>query len=402
MGIKHRPQDFQVDEVLSADAGVGERRAAVAVYRVSKSGLDTPTVARMLAAVLGVRPDAVQVGGLKDKHATTSQHLGVEWSTSNPKPAPAKAAGDRWGAELVGYCDKPITSAAIAGNRFRIVVRGLTKRRAAEMADALTHLVVASGTARVVNYFGAQRFGSARAGEGFPAKRLVLGDFEGALKLILATPDRADDRRLKEFHQLAAKRWGDWKTLAHKLPRHPMRTAIEQLAKRPDDFQSAFAALPYFIQQINVEAYQSHLWNHTAVELVRRMCPAEDVFITKDRYGEAAFAAARAIPAGLATLDLPLLSPRTKLVEPWGDAARDVLASEGVEQSKLRVGTLRRPFFGESPRKLFIDATEFSLGEIEHDELGPREGNERRCKRVLTFVLPRGAYATVALRALGL
>ena len=40
--------------------------------------------------------------------------------------------------------------------------------------------------------------------------------------------------------------------------------AVERLARKPDDFRSAFAALPYFFQQLCVEAYQSLLWNRIA------------------------------------------------------------------------------------------------------------------------------------------
>ncbi len=77
---------------------------------------------------------------------------------------------------------------------------------------------------------------------------------------------------------------------------------------------------------------------------------------------------------------------------------REVLAAEGIELSKLRVPGLRKPFFGEAPRPLFVRAAAFSISQPEPDELSSRQD---KLKRTVRFDLPRGAYATVVLRALG-
>ena len=79
-------------------------------------------------------------------------------------------------------------------------------------------------------------------------------------------------------------------------------------------------------------------------------------------------------------------------------AAGAALASEGIDLPQLRIPGLRRPFFGETPRPLLVRAERFDLTGATTDELTP---SGKRLKRVASFELPRGAYATVVLRALG-
>ena len=107
---------------------------------------------------------------------------------------------------------------------------------------------------------------------------------------------------------------------------------------------------------------------------------------------------AAAIPPELRRLSVPVLSPQTQAVEPWGPLAIEALASRGLTLDQLRVPGLRRPYFGEADRPLFAEATEFGLGPPERDEFA---GDSSRRARSARFVLPRGAYATVVLRAMG-
>ena len=78
-------------------------------------------------------------------------------------------------------------------------------------------------------------------------------------------------------------------------------------------------------------------------------------------------------------------------------SAMERVGRQGVEQHELRIPGLRRPVFGEAMRPLFVEARGFEIGQSEADDLG-RAG---RLKRMVKFELPRGAYATVVLRALG-
>jgi tRNA(Glu) U13 pseudouridine synthase TruD len=291
----------------------------------------------------------------------------------------------------------------------------------------------------VVNYFGAQRFGSARHGEGFVGRELIRGDFEKALRLAVGTPARKDAGKTRQFTRLLASNWGAWGRLVRELPKCPERRAIERLA-RGGDFRQAFASLPSFTQTMCVEAYQSLLWNRTARLLAerlvtesrrgvgpaaaRRFAAAFQALRTQDEFGEMYFPPAACTEEDLDNyfggggagggasrrdaaadrramwrqLILPILGKNSELVEPWKAAAAQVLGEEKITTHDLRITGLRRPFFGEAPRPLFVLAENFFLSPEEPDEMSDPT---KRMKRTVRFDLPRGAYATVVLRALG-
>src|SRR5437762_1374590 len=79
--------------------------------------------------------------------------------------------------------NEPYTSQAIRGNRFRITLRAI---KAAEI-PGIEQTLVEIRSDGVLNYFDDQRFGSVGQNGKFVAKYMVLGQYEEALKLALAT-----------------------------------------------------------------------------------------------------------------------------------------------------------------------------------------------------------------------
>ncbi len=446
MTIRKQPSDFHVEELLAPEtlASIRDRAEGAhvhALYELEKASLTTPAAINEFCRAVKARPDHASYAGLKDKHAETRQHVTVKLRT--PADAPREAGGKQWRAHLKGYLDHPIAAADITGNRFAIVIRDLAKPASDEMDGRAKLLAVAPSLREgvggregssssldtssprhlvtsllITNYFGAQRFGSARHGAGWIAKSLITGDFETALKLAIGTPARKDTGKTRDFTRILATHWGNWKAMKD-LPRLPEARAIEVLS-RGGDFKSAFEALPYFLQSLCVEAYQSHLWNRCACELVRAnpkapslregvggredssfhppsAIPHPTLLSTPDEFGEMLFAPASLVHAPWRNLDLPLLAKNSELLDPWKETYERVLAAENITVSDLRVKGLKRPFFGEAQRKLFVEVKNWSLSKPESDELS--KGGLR--KRTATFDLPRGAYATVALRALG-
>lgn len=466
MTIRRQPADFQVEEVLepeflsrvlqepaaaaAASGGASGRAPTFALYKLRKSSLTTPDAVSRLAKALGVRSNDIEYAGLKDKHALTTQHVSVQIESAEraralPRlvPTPIEGSGSKeashepapgsWiEAERLGFIDAPLTASAIHRNRFVIVVRDLSRqasdemeRRVALLADPSSN----SGEASILitNYFGAQRFGSARHGQGFVARHLMTGDFDGALRLAIATPARKDSGKTREFTRLAANRWGDWAYLAEHLPRCPERAPIEALA-RGEDARQAFTRLPAYLQQLYVEAYQSHLWNDTvrrfvgmladerasspqamqtlsaAADGTPRMRVARTPLIhTSDPFGDMTFLPRQMVNEDDERVEIPVFAPETTLAEPWARAAGQTLVAEGVQLTDLKIPGLRRPFFGEARRSVFVRAEGFSMSDAEPDEMaGGGPGRQsRRGKRTVSFDLPRGSYATVVLRALG-
>jgi tRNA pseudouridine13 synthase len=415
MTLRRTPDDFVVEELPTEDFLGGLRSAPSAsalqaVYRLEKTQLTTPHAAQLLAAALKVRNNAAAYAGLKDKHAVTVQMVTVAASTlADAAMLPREVKGPKWSASLKGWSAAAIDASALRGNRFRIVVRDVRQEQDAAMRFRASLLATGNGSLAVVNYFGAQRFGSARHGEGWIARELIAGRFEKALKLSIATPSRKDTGVTRTFTRMLAAGWGQpgaWARLANELPRCPEKKAIERLAfmasRRTEaiderGFREAFVALPYFLQQLYVEAYQSHLWNDTVRRHLRRVCAASSLMKTEDEFGDMVFPAFAAASAELRSLEIPLVAPETVAREPWGEDLEATLKAEGLTPAELKIPGLRRPYFGEAMRPLFVAASGFSLGAAEPDEL-----SKSKARRVeVRFDLPRGAYATVVMRALG-
>jgi tRNA pseudouridine13 synthase len=407
--IRRLPEDFLVEERLGqafASALVGEPTdgARQATFELRKTGLSTPNAVQGLARTLGVRNDAVSYAGLKDRHAKTVQHLTVHFGGVDTAAFARLASeglkgggeGGSWYAKLIGWSDRPIAAEHIDGNRFTVVVRDLARNATHEM-DRRAHVLKDGDGLVIVNYFGDQRFGSARHGEGFAARHLVRGEFEAALKLLVATPARKDQGATRILSRAAATHWGDWQRILAEVPRMPERAVFEALAAGKS-FRDAFAALPAFTQLICVEAFQSHLWNAVARRLAERMGDPKTRLERDDPFGVMIFPFARMVEPRLRDVILPLFGPNTQYEPEWAAEAEAVLAEESLRIEDLVIPGLRRPFFGEAPRPLFVRAEGFAQERPVPDTFDP---TGKRFARTLRFSLPRGAYATVVLRALG-
>jgi tRNA pseudouridine13 synthase len=148
--IRELADDFAVDEELGfAPSGQGEH----VLMRVRKRDANTGWVAGELARVAGVRPLDVGYAGLKDRRAVTTQ-----WFTVPGRPRPAAewpgVAGEGFEVLEAHAHSRKLPRGALAGNRFRIVLRDFRGDRA--MLERRILGVAAEG---VPNYFGPQRFG---------------------------------------------------------------------------------------------------------------------------------------------------------------------------------------------------------------------------------------------------
>jgi tRNA pseudouridine13 synthase len=402
MAIKTQPKDFIVQEIPDPSFEITPQPGPYAVYELTKSGIDTPTACKLLARKLKLPPAAIVPAGLKDKHAWTLQLVSVRLPKAAGFHLPDKVWDQNWSARRTGFAARELDSGAILTNRFTITVRKLNRKTSKEMetrAELLTAQTATGSVVRFINYFGAQRFGTNRHHQGYAARELCLGNPELALKLLIATPSRKDARLLKDFKTQLQNQWGHWDDALRGLPTLPERAAVEWLQKHPGEYTQAFSKLPYFIQQINVEAYQSYLWNLTACALITQECPGIPI-LGDDEYTPMLFPHAANIPPHLLAADLPLLAPDTPLTPPWAGPATRILQKEGIRQDQLHIPGLRRPFFGSAPRPLTVDAPNVELGHVHPDEMSGTQ-DERKFKRTVSFDLPRGCYATVLLRALG-
>ncbi|MFQ5635718.1 MAG: tRNA pseudouridine(13) synthase TruD [Gammaproteobacteria bacterium] len=148
--MRRRPEDFIVDETLPFRlSGEGEHL----YLRIRKTGQNTRWVARQIAGRLGLPPKTIGFAGLKDRHAVATQWFSVHLpGRPDPDPAMLETHGIRI-VEASRHTGK-LRTGAVAGNRFRVVIRDLAGNR-----EALSRRLVALRSHAVPNYFGAQRFG---------------------------------------------------------------------------------------------------------------------------------------------------------------------------------------------------------------------------------------------------
>jgi len=377
--LRTRHEDFVVDEIPQYEpSGEGEH----VFVHVRKRGLATFEAMRRIAQALAVPERYVGHAGLKDKRAVTTQ-----WLSLPDVDEDRVRALDVEGVEIleVRRHGNRLRIGHLRGNRFSVVVREAGPAHARAVFERL----VAHG---IPNYFGRQRFGSNRAGHlvGRALLRRDTGDF---IRHFLGgdptdEPDpwmrRArqlfNDGRLEEAHAQIPVRRRPEKKCAHALLRF-------------DDPERAVRAVPKRMRSLLATAYQSFLFNEILARRLDSIGELQDgdialrhqthrVFRVPDASVEAHRCAAFEIsPTG------PMFGTRAMLAdgEP-GRLEREVFAGTDLEPEHFRVpgGILLKGL----RRSLRAPLGEASLEVLDAESYRVR------------FVLPRGAFATSALREL--
>ena len=161
--MRATPEDFFVDEELGFEPeGAGEH----AFVRVEKRGANTEWVARQLARLAGVGPNAVSYAGMKDRHAVTRQTFSIHLP-GRPDPDWTSLQHPEFRVLDCRRHSRKLKRGAHRANAFRIVLRDISGDRAA--AEACLAKIAAGG---VPNYFGEQRFG--RGGDNLERARAMF------------------------------------------------------------------------------------------------------------------------------------------------------------------------------------------------------------------------------------
>lgn len=398
MTLKERPEDFVVTEQLTEGLLAAIRGATAgpfAVYELQKSGLDTPQAVARLARATKTKPTLWRWAGLKDTHAQTTQAVSVAWPQGAGDP-PASIAEPSLTARLLGFAPQHLKAQDIAANHFTIRVSGLSRARAEAMrrrAKALRDPATAE-TMLLPNYYGDQRFSGVIHPSAFPARELLHGDLEAALKLTIATPRRKEAAFSKAAKRLIAANWGDWPGLLTKLDGAAYRRLITAMCQAPAaPFAAGLAALDHLEARMLRESYQSWLFNRLVAAWATRL--QADAFVAKDRFGPLPFPKASLLSAYREQM-LALPAPEACYEGVFGELARDLYAAEALSAEVLELPLLPGWRFGSAQRPLVVEAREVRL-----EPLLPDPQQPARFCQTLHVTLPRGAYATILLRALG-
>jgi tRNA pseudouridine13 synthase len=385
MRIKHRPEDFRVRELLAE--GYMKESGRHRVYRVKKRKRTSLEAAAVLAELAGCPASEVGMAGLKDRQGVTIQYMSV------PVKKPVWLDELDLVIEPEGFADEPLESRHSQGNAFEVRLRGLTQSE----FNGLQPELDAVRSHGVINYFGEQRFGNLRFGQGWIARELALGRHEKALEQLLCSPSDQDDDHHARFKQAWRKCWGDWRRcrdIAGSAGAH--HSVFEHLTKNPGDFAGAFRYISSRLRLIHLYAWQSHLWNRTVATWVRETHPRKESFWVESLEGRLVF------PRGALKED-PSFQNRWRLPGPrledvtnprQRELYEKALALEELEPGQFTIEGISGFQLKGEDRELVILPRR-----LRSEEIG-RDTEEGLLDIKLSFELPRGAYATMLLARL--
>jgi tRNA pseudouridine13 synthase len=164
--IRATPEDFQVEErPLYLPCGEGEHL----YVKITKRGLSTPDLVRLLSSTLSVKAQAIGVAGLKDARAVTTQMVSLQGV--RPQQMSQLTIDDQLlRVEIMAPHRNRLRTGHHAGNRFRLLIRHV----AAQAAESVPAVLERLSTRGVPNYFGPQRQG--KGGDNYQIGAALLND----------------------------------------------------------------------------------------------------------------------------------------------------------------------------------------------------------------------------------
>jgi tRNA pseudouridine13 synthase len=153
--IKTAPEDFRVEEVPAyAPSGEGDHL----FVRFTKTNLTTDVAVSRIAGAMRVAMRDVGIAGMKDKVAVTTQTVSFPLPREGREDFEARLARLALDGIAIHECVRhtnKLKTGHLVANRFTIVVRGIHAAHLAEVTRALED----AGRTGIPNAFGPQRFG---------------------------------------------------------------------------------------------------------------------------------------------------------------------------------------------------------------------------------------------------
>lgn len=358
--IKEQVNDFVVKELASHDTGEGEH----IIVKLRKQNMTTLEAIGKLSNMLHISRDRIGYAGNKDKRAVTEQYISIQGVSEEDV---RQIFTDEFDLEVVGEGNH-IGLGNLSANRFEIVLRDLNlpiediRNRTLKIIDELD--------GKFPNYFGDQRFGSARPITHQVGRHILRGEFEEAVWTYIAKPYDSEYKSIRKTRQnLWESR--DPEDAAEKFPKSYRyeKTLLYHLTKNPEDYKGAIKRLPEGLQSLFVHAYQSWIFNRVLSQLL------EDDWFDQE-------------------YEIPLVGFKTDLKDNRPEnIIEKILEEEGVSQEDFRLQDFPELRSEGTYRRAFADFRNFEILEIDEDDLNMTQ-NRMRVK----FDLPKGCYATVLLR----
>ncbi|HIQ29377.1 MAG TPA: tRNA pseudouridine(13) synthase TruD [Candidatus Caldiarchaeum subterraneum] len=418
--IKKKPEDFTVWEILFTGlnaldyfknnvgyAEIEQEHGRHALYAVKKVNMETLKAVKLIAHKVGVKPYRVGVCGIKDKRSTSYIFISVPRVRNQPTRIEDTYGESILEARLVGAVKTKLTSKNLYRNRFAITIRGVEagRDRVYEILDAVNNTV-----GGFPNFFGHQRFGVIRPVTHLIGRAIVKGDYELAVRTLLFATTAYESEKHRIVREEAHNLFNMNKPFSHLFagtPLHYEKQVARWLELKRGDYLAALQSLPTRLRRLFTQSYASYLFNMVLSRILKRKIAlneveAGDLVVMLDMYGMQAGRPTlvnlgnraswnRLIQQGKAALVIPVVGYSTTLPRSSkGEVIREVLEEEKIEPRNFRLeatpetsspGEYRRALV--NPEGLYVD-----------------EAGGESSTLLVSFSLPRGAYATSILREL--
>ncbi len=423
--IRENVEDFLVEELLvdgsKAQAettgstterqvlGCSATKNRYLLCTMVKRNWDTFVAIKRIANCLGVGSEQIQIAGIKDAKALTAQHITIEGvSLEQAQKIHIKDIK----IQPLGYLRNKLSAYYLLGNSFRIRIRALNHSKPViktRIAETVEELKTVGG---IPNFFGHQRFGTIRPITHQVGKAFIKKDAKTAAMLFLAKPspyEHASSRQARQELQATH----DFEKAAKEFPSQLRYEVLmlKHLVKRPNDFAGSFRTLPFKLQELFIQAYESYLFNkflskRIAQGLTLNVAEIGDYVVAMEHSGLPSLNAFKtvsmenrseinnSIRSGKLRLAIPLIGFKQHLSQGvQGEIEKRVLEEEDVSPSEFRISSMPEVNTKGRLRASVIPINNFSTDETSPDANGT-SGQEIR----VTFMLYRGSYATILLR----
>jgi tRNA pseudouridine13 synthase len=180
--LRKSAEDFIVEEISSPPPEDGE--GEYTILRLRAKNWETNRLIRQISRRLAISRNRIGFAGTKDRRAVTTQLISIKAPAVNVKKLSLKDV------EILEIYSsrKSLDLGDLMGNSFEITIRDLSCSK--EEAESLVRNTKEEleGLSGFPNFFGHQRFGSLRPITHIVGKRIIEGNFEGAVHAYLGNP----------------------------------------------------------------------------------------------------------------------------------------------------------------------------------------------------------------------